>query len=215
MTMITLRNAWWVTRFRRPVVAGYLSRLSWEAPDGRQAWPTRFPRPRFDLGGARAELIETFDNFTFDEVLRYRNLDARIRRITQLASKIASQAVRENRVMLGAALNAGVTLVEAKEVVYQAVPYVGMAKVFDFIHATKDVLTARGVILPPAGPVHDHAREPGRKPTWKCGTASCPSWEGGYRPAPAPAWQRSATRQRRSGPPGTGSRRIIPDIAWG
>jgi len=149
--MITLRNAWWVTRFRRPVVAGYLSRLSWEAPDGRQAWPTRFSRPRFDLGGARAELIETFDNFTFDEVLRYRNLDARIRRITQLASKIASQAVRENRVMLGAALNAGVTLVEAKEVVYQAVPYVGMAKVFDFIHATKDVLTARGVILPLPG----------------------------------------------------------------
>jgi len=28
--------------------------------------------------------------------------------------------------------------------VYQAVPYVGMAKVFDFIHATNEVLTERG-----------------------------------------------------------------------
>ncbi len=35
-----------------------------------------------------------------------------------------------------------------KEIVYQAVPYVGLAKVFDFLHATNDVLTERGVELP-------------------------------------------------------------------
>src|SRR4051794_37893688 len=61
---------------------------------------------------------------------------------------IAAQAVSEYRVMLGAALTAGVTPVEAKEVLYQAVPYVGMAKVFDFLHATNDVLTERGIELP-------------------------------------------------------------------
>jgi 4-carboxymuconolactone decarboxylase len=33
----------------------------------------------------------------------------------------------------------------------QAVPYVGMAKVFDFIHATNEVLTERGVALPLPG----------------------------------------------------------------
>jgi alkylhydroperoxidase/carboxymuconolactone decarboxylase family protein YurZ len=32
---------------------------------------------------------------------------------------------------LGGALNVGVTPVEVKEIVYQAVPYVGMAKVYD------------------------------------------------------------------------------------
>jgi 4-carboxymuconolactone decarboxylase len=61
---------------------------------------------------------------------------------------IALPALREYRVMLGAALTAGVTPIEVKEIVYQAVPYVGMAKVFDFIHATNDVLTERGVKLP-------------------------------------------------------------------
>jgi 4-carboxymuconolactone decarboxylase len=61
---------------------------------------------------------------------------------------IASQALREYRVILGAALTAGVTPIEVKEIVYQAVPYVGMAKVFDFIHATNDVLTERGVEMP-------------------------------------------------------------------
>jgi alkylhydroperoxidase/carboxymuconolactone decarboxylase family protein YurZ len=50
--------------------------------------------------------------------------------------------------MLGAALTVGVTPVEVKEVVYQAVPYVGLAKVFDFLHVTNEVLTDRGVELP-------------------------------------------------------------------
>jgi alkylhydroperoxidase/carboxymuconolactone decarboxylase family protein YurZ len=68
------------------------------------------------------ELAEVFDNFTFDEVLRHGDLDARTRLMTQLAALIAAVAVSEYRVMLGAALTVGVTAVEAKEIVYQAVP---------------------------------------------------------------------------------------------
>jgi 4-carboxymuconolactone decarboxylase len=94
------------------------------------------------------ELVEVFDNFAFDEVLRHGRLDARTRLMVQLAALIACQALAEYRVMLGAALTAGVTPVEVKEIVYQAVPYVGMAKVFDFLHATNEVLTERGVELP-------------------------------------------------------------------
>ena len=45
----------------------------------------------------------------------------------------------------------GVTRAEVKEIVYQAVPYVDMAKVFDFIHATNDVLIDRGIELPLEG----------------------------------------------------------------
>ena len=97
------------------------------------------------------ELIESFDNFAFDEVLQHGDLDTKTRLLVQLAALISCQALSEYRVMLGAALTVGVTPVEAKEVVYQAVPYVGMAKVFDFIHATNDVLTERGVQLPLEG----------------------------------------------------------------
>ena len=68
--------------------------------------------------------------------------------MVQLAAMIASQAVSEFRVMAGAGLTIGLTPVELKEIVYQAVPYVGMAKVFDFLHATNDVLTERAVRLP-------------------------------------------------------------------
>jgi 4-carboxymuconolactone decarboxylase len=68
--------------------------------------------------------------------------------MVQLAALIGCQGLSEYRVMLGAALTAGVTPVEAREIVYQAVPYAGMGKVFDFLHATNDVLTERGVRLP-------------------------------------------------------------------
>ena len=97
------------------------------------------------------ELIEIFDNFAFDETLRHSRLDIRTRLMVQLAALICCQALREYRVMLGAALTNGVTPVEAREIVYQAVPYAGMGKVFDFIHATNDVLTERGIRLPIEG----------------------------------------------------------------
>lgn len=97
------------------------------------------------------ELIEYFDNFAFDEILHHGSLDTRTRLMVQLASLIACQALGEYRVMLGAALTVGVTPVEVKEIVYQAVPYVGMGKVFDFLHTTNDLLTEHGIKLPLEG----------------------------------------------------------------
>src|SRR5512133_557744 len=97
---------------------------------------------------ADPELIEIFDNFAFDEVLRHGNLDPKTRVMVILASTIASQALSEYRMMLGGALSVGVTPVQAKEILYQAVPYVGIARVLDFIHTTNDVLRTRGVELP-------------------------------------------------------------------
>jgi 4-carboxymuconolactone decarboxylase len=110
-----------------------------------------FPGHVSTLARTDPELIDSFDNFAFDEVLRESSLDTRTRVMVQLAALIASHAVSEYRAMLGAALNVGVRPVEAKEIVYQAVPYVGMAKVFDFLHATNDVLGDRGIELPLPG----------------------------------------------------------------
>ena len=110
-----------------------------------------FPNRISTLKVTDPELIDVFDNFAFDEVLGYGDLDARTRLMVILASMIASQALGEYKVMLGGALNVGVTPVEVKEIVYQAVPYVGMAKVYDFIHATNEILVGRGIPLPLEG----------------------------------------------------------------
>ncbi|MGA2505199.1 MAG: carboxymuconolactone decarboxylase family protein [Anaerolineales bacterium] len=110
-----------------------------------------FPDRKSTLAKTDPELVEVFDNFAFDEVLQYGNLDTRTQLMVILASMIASQAIAEYKVMLGGALNVGVTPVEVKEIVYQAVPYVGMAKVYDFIHATNETLESRGIQLPLEG----------------------------------------------------------------
>ena len=110
-----------------------------------------FPNHASKMAQTDPELVEIFDNFAFDEVLQYGNLDTRTRLMVLLASMIASQAMGEYRVMLGGALNVGVTPVEVKEIVYQAVPYVGMAKVYDFLVATNEILESRGIELPVEG----------------------------------------------------------------
>ena len=68
-----------------------------------------------------------------------------------LASTIASQALGEYKIMVDAALNVGLTPVVIKEILYQSVPYVGVAKVFDFLHATNEVLQKAASSLPLAG----------------------------------------------------------------
>lgn len=110
-----------------------------------------FPDHKSTLQVTDPELIEVFDNFAFDEVLDYGSLDKRTRLKVILAALIAMQTLSEYRVMLGGALNIGVTPIEAREIVYQSVPYVGIAKAFDFIQATNEILVSRGIELPLQG----------------------------------------------------------------
>ena len=53
--------------------------------------------------------------------------------------------------MAAEALDAGVTPVELKEVVYQACAYLGLGRVRPFVDAANEVLAARGVELPLPG----------------------------------------------------------------
>ncbi len=110
-----------------------------------------FPNHKSTLKVTDPELIEVFDNFAFDEALSYGNLDTKTRLMVILASLIAQQTLSEYKVILGGALNVGITPVEVKEIVYQSVPYVGIAKVFDFIHVTNEILKSRGIKLPLEG----------------------------------------------------------------
>ena len=102
------------------------------------------------LSATDPELDAIFGNFT-KEVQQYGNLDTKTRLMITLASNIASQAQTEYRVMLESALNAGITPIEIKEILSQAVAYAGMAKVMDFVGITNEVLLAHGVRLPLEG----------------------------------------------------------------
>lgn len=94
------------------------------------------------------ELLEIVGNFAFDEVLQYGNLDKKARLMVMLASHIATQSQMIYRLTLEAALQSGITPVEIREILYQAVPYVGIAKVMDFTGMTNEMFKQHGVQLP-------------------------------------------------------------------
>ncbi len=100
------------------------------------------------------EFVERFVNFAFDEVVNQDDLDAHTRFLAILATLLGCQGLEEFQVMLPAALNQGVTPVEAKEVVYQAVAYLGMGRVYPFLKAVNEILKERGVQLPLEGQAH-------------------------------------------------------------
>jgi len=99
------------------------------------------------------EFIERFDNLAFDEVINEKGagLDDKTRMLAILASLVGCQGIDEFRAMLSAALNFGLTAVEMKELTYQAAAYLGIGRVFPFLHAVNDVLESKGYKLPIEG----------------------------------------------------------------
>lgn len=98
-----------------------------------------------------SEFMERFENFAFDEVINQDDLDDKTRFMAILAALLGCQGSDMFRVTLPAALNFGVTPVEVKEIVYQAVAYLGVGKVYPFLKITNEVLSEGGISLPLPG----------------------------------------------------------------
>lgn len=107
-----------------------------------------FPGHRSEFLDTDPEFIECFDNFAFDEVVGQDDLDDRTRFMAILATLLGCQGTEEFRAMVPAALNFGVTPIELKEIVYQAVAYLGIGRVFPFLKITNEVLEEQGIKLP-------------------------------------------------------------------
>ena len=97
------------------------------------------------------EFSDFFQNFAFDEVVNNDDLDDRTRMMAVLAALIGCQGLDTFEIVLPAALNAGVTPVEIKEIVYQAVAYLGIGRVLPFINKTNEIFEERGIELPLPG----------------------------------------------------------------
>ena len=99
------------------------------------------------------EFMERFEHFAFEEVVKEegQQLDEITRHMAILATLLGCQGVEEFKLELPRALDAGLTPVMAKEVVYQAVDYLGIGRVLPFLDAANDILQGRGVKLPLEG----------------------------------------------------------------
>lgn len=96
------------------------------------------------------EFMQRHDAFGHDEVIHEsgQTLDEKTRYMAILAALLGCQGIEEYKVNLHKALDGAVTPVEAKEVVYQAVDYLGMGRVRPFLVATNEVMLEKGIQLP-------------------------------------------------------------------
>ena len=121
------------------------------APKAKAYHEKMFPGYVSDFLRTDPEFIERFDNFAFDEVVNHDDLDGKTRFMAILATLLGCQGSDEFRAMLPAAMNFGVSPVEIKEIVYQAVAYLGIGRVFPFLKITNEVLEEQSIELPLPG----------------------------------------------------------------
>lgn len=105
-------------------------------------------KPMPNLAQTDPELAALWDSFVNEDVKPHGSLDSKTRYLVILAAHIAVQSLNEFKLVLNEALDNGVNPTEAKEVVYQSIPYLGMAKVYDFLIAVNQTLADRGITLP-------------------------------------------------------------------
>ena len=97
------------------------------------------------------EFVERFGSFAFDEAAHQGSLDEHTRFHVILAALLGCQGVEAFTEMLPVALRVGVTPAEIREIVYQATAYLGFGRVFPFMRAVNETLTAQGIALPLEG----------------------------------------------------------------
>lgn len=99
------------------------------------------------------EFMERFDHFAYDEVVNEegQQLDEVTRHMAILATLLGCQGIDMFKEELPKALDGGVTPVMAKEIIYQAVDYLGIGRVLPFLKAANEILKGRGIELPLPG----------------------------------------------------------------
>ena len=116
----------------------------------KQYYDRMFPGETAELLETDPEFAELFMNFAFDQVVNEegQELPDETRWVAIMSTLIGCQGIDEYEKMLPAALNVGVSPIVVKEVVYQAVAYLGMGRVYPFLKITNDILKERGISLP-------------------------------------------------------------------
>lgn len=96
------------------------------------------------------EFMERFEHFAFEEAVHEpgQELDDITRYMAILAALIGCQGTHAFRIMLKRALEAGVTPIVIKEIVYQSTDYLGFGRMLVFLEVVNEELEKRGIELP-------------------------------------------------------------------
>lgn len=96
------------------------------------------------------EFMKIIEHFALEEGVKEsgQELPEDTRYLAILATLLGCQGLDVYKDMLPKALDEGLTPIMVKEMVYQAVDYLGLGRVMPFLSVTNDILSVRGVKLP-------------------------------------------------------------------
>lgn len=96
---------------------------------------------KLDFHKTDKEFMERWESFAYEEVRKEPGqiLDETTRYLAVLASLVGSQSLEAYRYYLPKAVKSALTAVMVKELVYQAVDYLGFGRVFPFLTATNEI----------------------------------------------------------------------------
>lgn len=96
------------------------------------------------------EFMERMEYFTLEETVKEpgQELPGDVRYLAILSVLLGCQGMDVYKEKLKEALEQGVTPVMVKEMVYQAVDYLGLGRVMPYLEATNEVLISQGIELP-------------------------------------------------------------------
>lgn len=99
------------------------------------------------------EFMERYEHFAYEEVVNEegQQLDEVTRYTAIIATLLGCQGIDAYKMILSKALEAGVSPVRIKEVIYQAVDYLGFGRVCPFLYAANTLFTEKGIALPLEG----------------------------------------------------------------
>lgn len=99
------------------------------------------------------EFVERVNYFISEEVKKEpgQELDDATRYLAVLAALVGCQGTCIYEEMLPRALDAGLSPVAVKEMVYQSVDYVGLGRMWPFLRITNEIMVQRGILLPLEG----------------------------------------------------------------
>lgn len=94
--------------------------------------------------------IERIDQFMFNEVVNEAGmtLDSETRSIAIISSMVGSQSLANFQDLLPSFLDEGLNPLVIKEVIYQAMAYLGVSRVYPFLLTTNQIFEAKGIKLP-------------------------------------------------------------------
>ena len=101
-----------------------------------------------DFSATDPEFAKFFSEFALNEVVQETKLYDRTRYMAILATLLGCQGVDNFKAVLPYALDAKVTPVEVKEIIYQATAYLGIGRTFPFLKAANEVFKAKNISLP-------------------------------------------------------------------